>query len=324
MKNSALKVVLVILILVLVLTAPVGYLRLSSEEHDSYLTMAIAIDRENNTHIVWRCIPSLGGGWEDIWDDYRYGLHYRKLDKNMNIVIDDVKISSSGGLAASISVDSSQNAHIVYSKGRYCRIDSEGNIIRKDVDPSFHHGGWPLLVTHNDSIHLVRSCWDGVFYAKLNKNMSLIGNVTKLKLNTWAVPRYAGISMTSNDTVYICSSGGENLTYTEIDKNMNVLADNEKAKVILSTSEYHIVKDRYDDLVYVGIGCVDSNNEIHKFTGRGGKLYHQKIDVNGTVLTENVVLYPMLSYGTQVIIGVLITASIGIAVIFIILIKRSH
>lgn len=328
MKNSALKALLVILILVLMLTSTICYLRLTYEKEISYNCLALATDKEKNLHMLWEYLVPLNGPLGVQGNDM-YGLHYIKADENTNVIIEKVIRERGGVLGASISVDDSQSVHIVYSPGVYTKLDSNGNIVIKDKALPFLGVGWPLIVAYNSSSHVVFSCQAGevaVFYAKMDANMSLIGNVSRLKLEPWAAPRYAGISITSNNTLCICCKVGEGkANYTEITQDGKILADNEEAKVVMSTPTYLVVKDRYGDLVYVGsAGFIDKNNITHKLTAKDSRLYYQKIDINGTVLTENVVMSPTLSYGALIMIAVLIAASVAIVVISIILIKRWH
>ena len=147
----------------------------------SVTNSSIAVDSNNDVHIVWQSEKSNG------WDVY-----YRKLDSNGDALTSEIKLNSEGRSCntPSVAVDSGGNVHIAWWDDRneehfkpgqinweiyYKKLDIDGNTLTDDIRITNVELGsyYPsIAVDANNNVHIV---WydngyadSGIFYCKLS------------------------------------------------------------------------------------------------------------------------------------------------------------
>lgn len=119
----------------------------------------IAIDNENNVHVVW---------YQSGTDNT--GGFYRKYDANDTLVVDTRTLSTYNDAEPEVAVDSKGNAHIVYMTGivgepdtadtRYRRVSASGKLgDEKDIALNAGSAIYPdIAVGPDDTLHIA---WQG-------------------------------------------------------------------------------------------------------------------------------------------------------------------
>src|SRR5581483_9269354 len=115
----------------------------------------IAIDKNNNVHVVWYRSSGTTGGF------------YRKYDANNQLVVGTKKLTSLPDAEPEVAVDSGGNAHVAYMTGtsdhndvRYRRISANGDLgAEKDIANTGGHSIFPdISVDSNDEVDIA---WQG-------------------------------------------------------------------------------------------------------------------------------------------------------------------
>jgi hypothetical protein len=217
-------------------------IRLSIDPSDSF-SPEVAIDSYGNIHIVW--VDNRDGNDE---------IYYKKLDSNMNILINDTRLTfdsnQSGG--PTIAIDSNNDVHIVWSD---YNLENSGN----------------------------------VWYTKLDGYGNvLIGNtiINDAILEIWgALKPCLGIDSCDNIYVFWCNGEGAwdygEIWFTKLDNKGNVLIDDKLIVEQWSVNHPTITIDSNDDIHLVWGDTRDDPDRIHK------EIYYKKINKNGTILVND-------------------------------------
>ena len=152
--------------------------KMVSDDNDDWSEpVRMAIDSDDNMHLVWR--------------EYNTALFYAKIDNDGNKIIDDVMLASgnfSGRPSVSVAVDSNNNAHIAWNDDEntdsyetyYKMLDgSDGNtlidatLITPDDDEK--STGQSIVVDYEDKVHIIwldqRGDGQAVYYTKLDPSL---------------------------------------------------------------------------------------------------------------------------------------------------------
>jgi murein DD-endopeptidase MepM/ murein hydrolase activator NlpD len=257
---------------------------------------SIAIDSQNNVHIVWKagyCVRD----WWGFTDCYE-GVFYTKLDANGNRLADKLLWSATYPTWSNephlhyphIVVDSNDNLHVsLWEQAgsiRYLKLDNEGNILaqRKSIttgrEPS-------ISVDSQDNVFL--AFFDAsdvaIHLMKLDNEGNIVIDSTKVSntLNRWeAQPRIA-IDSTNNIHLVWQDTDADStwqLYYMKLDNGVNAVVED---KVITNRSPISDW-DWIEDLS----ATIDSSDNIHITwpDNRDGNLeiYYLKIDNSGNPL----------------------------------------
>jgi hypothetical protein len=209
--------------------------------------LAIAIDSEDNLHIVWE-----DGRDEEVfaYEHPTWGvnvaleskIYYAKFDSNGQRLVNDTSISSGGGESASIEIDSSDNVWVTYwMNGSYAlKLTKEGEVM---LEEKLHHrtlGGTAIAMGSDDGVYL---SWDE------------------------------------------CEHGQCYRYFMTLDTDGNVLTGVTNVSIVTLVPGFPIVLDGNGKQVYLGHeGVTDSNNNIHQITGSESyDLFYAKINNVGEI-----------------------------------------
>lgn len=250
--KGSLRVPLVVTMLVLLFLSGLNLAASSSGDlevdYDTVRNLGIAIDSEDNLHIVWE------DGRDDevfIYQHPTWGLnvalgtkiYYAKFDSNGERLVDDKSISSGGGESASIEIDSYDNVWVTYwMNGSFAlKLTKMGNVT---MEKELHHrteGGTAIAIGSDDGVYL---SWDE------------------------------------------CERGQCYRHFMTLDIDGNVLTGVTNVSHVTPISGFQVVLDGNGEYVYLGPeGVTDSNNNIHQITGsRSYDLFYTKINNAGEVM----------------------------------------
>ena len=152
--------------------------KMVSDDNDDYSEpVRMAIDSDDNMHLVWR--------------EYGTALFYAKIDNDGNKIIDDVMLASgdfSGRPSVSVAVDSNNNAHIAWNDDEntdsdetyYKMLDgSDGSTLIDATlitpNDGYKSKGQSIVVDHEDKVHIIwkdqRGDGQAVYYTKLDPSL---------------------------------------------------------------------------------------------------------------------------------------------------------
>lgn len=188
-----------------------GEVRVGNARGRSSEKPSIAIDSNNNVHVVW--------GNDDV-------IYFKKLDDNGNDLTGDIRISQGfSAVRSSIAIDSNNNIHIVWQDARrshkwdiyYKKLDNDGTDLTgeiKLINAKRYCNHPSIVVDSNNNVHIA---WEDdrneerfkagminyeIYYKKLDNNGNdLTGDlrVTNAKLQSV----FPSIAVDSNNNVHI-------------------------------------------------------------------------------------------------------------------------
>ncbi|MFQ6059979.1 MAG: hypothetical protein ACE5KV_01615 [Thermoplasmata archaeon] len=267
----------------------------SEEDLPQVENLEVAVDSEDNLHIVWED----GRDGEHYVIDGRYlgtRVYYTKFDSDGKRLINDKPITSGGGGYQSIEVDSADNVWVAYRmNGSFLlKLDTEGEkVLERKVLTQIDSS---VLVTigSDDNVYLSwNECWQlncFRYYMALNSDGDILTDSTNVTLVTpisgfpvvlddngkYVYLGKAGVT-DSEGNIHIVqtqgSMGYRNLFYTKINSSAEVEIDN-----IQVTSdgiwEWNLKVD------------IDSSNNVHVAAEAGIGLGYVKLDNMGNVLRK--------------------------------------
>jgi hypothetical protein len=223
--------------------------RLTAVEDHSSLKPRIAVDSQNNTHIVY--------------NDYRHGppeLHYIKLDPEGNVLVDEKQVTLADTMSTNlgdIACDSQDNIHVVWSDVRdtgqpvsnleiyYKKLDNNGNNLVDDtrITVAPYYSVYPAIaVDPSDNIHIAwceemefGSIWqEEVFYTKLDNNGNTLVDDIAVTESDGEESLFPDIAVDSQGNVHIMWIDDRNETgtqqnqdywYSKLDNDGNTIVD---------------------------------------------------------------------------------------------------
>jgi hypothetical protein len=265
-------------------------------DYDVVKDLGIAVDSEDNLHIVWE------DGRDDevyIYQHPTWGsnvavetkIYYAKFDSNGQRLMDDKSISSGGGEAPSIEIDSNDNVWVTYwMNGSYAlKLTKEGDVMWEKV---LHHrtlGGTAIAIGSDDSVYL---SWDECERQRCYRhfmaldtdgnaltgvtNVSLVTPISGFHITLDGNGKYVylgseGASDSNNNIHLITGSASYDLFYTKI-SNIGEIEVN-RTQINLS--------GKWDASPRVSI---DASDNVHVVAETWGNIGHFELDNSGNVL----------------------------------------
>jgi len=133
--------------------------RLTPTDSSLSSSPAIAVDTNNNVHIIWK--DERDGNWE---------IYYTKLDNAGNTLVDDTRLTTASGYSwcPAIAADTNNNVHITWEDERdrnweiyYTKLDNTGNTLVDDTRLTTDSAqSWTpeIAVDTNNNVHI--TWWD--------------------------------------------------------------------------------------------------------------------------------------------------------------------
>lgn len=118
------------------------------------------LDGQQNIHVFW-------SDWRDYGNHYRNELYYKKLDKDGNTLIEEMRLTEVDGLNSGVptaGMDKEDNLHIFWPDSRdgvsqlyYMKLDNDGNVIvpARKVDTRGNIRAFSSIVDVRGDNHLV-------------------------------------------------------------------------------------------------------------------------------------------------------------------------
>lgn len=211
-----------------------------------------ACDSQDNIHIVW----------DDIRDSGpipNMEIYYMKLDNMGNTLIDETRITHfpHNSLYASMTIDSSDNVHIVW-----CEEVNVYNILQEEI-----------------------------FYTKLDNNGNTLVNDLALTESDGEESLFPDIEADSNGNIHVVWLDDRNETgttkcqdvyYTKLDNNGNTIIDDTKIFVRGDFYRPNIIIDS-NDMIHLACGSlIGWKGNVYK------QIYYVKMDNDGDPLFEEI------------------------------------
>jgi len=254
---------------------------------------SIAIDSQDNVHIIWAQKLSQFVG----------EVFYTKLDRFGNTLVSNRQLTNFSGIfgfTSSIVIDKFDNVHIVWLYDqmgtslygvRYTRLDANGTIV---VNGIFLQGapGTELAVDSHGNL-LVAGRRDEIYYRKFDGTGNALTSLMQIS-NSFPVwePLDIKIAVDSNDTAYIVwmeeylypspQPPDSHIKYSAIHSNGNSSMSNYQLDYGMSRSDRPDITIDEEDNVFISW---DSNFN-------GGNIYLSKISKNGTFIFDR---FPVLN-----------------------------
>ena len=183
----------------------VGATRITMASGDSWWPY-LDVDNDGNVQIAW--YDTRNGNGE---------LYYTKLDNNGNTLVDDTRLTFSGGAygAPTLEVDNSNNIHIVWPDNRngygalyYTKLDKDGNTLIDDTLITISNGGGGYLadIDNEGNDHITwpdnRDGNDEIYYCKLDNDGSKIVEDTRLTFDN-AESWHPRLYVDNNQSIHI-------------------------------------------------------------------------------------------------------------------------
>jgi len=245
------------------------------------LNPSIAIDNDNNVHVVWL----------DYRDGGRRGIYYTKLNNDGNIIVNDIRLTAHPSMSydPSIAIDSHNNIHIIWSEYEdgdveiyYEKLDNNGNTLVDDKrlteDPERSENP-SIAIDSKDNVHIVWQDYrDGnyeVYYKRLDNNGNTIVPDKILLDNDAKSSEYPSIAIDSKDNIHIVwqdyRDGNADVYYKNFSEDIE---DIERVEDVRLTNDSE--SSESPSIV------IDNNNNVHVvwLTHRGEiyEIHYKKFD----------------------------------------------
>jgi uncharacterized membrane protein len=243
----------------------------------------VTVDDAHNSHIVWQ----RSGYWTKTFD--RTG---QALSKEVFITPHVVRGYGSADrypLGPTVAIDSSQNIHVVWDDGWmnvfYQKFDSEGNPISSEihvgnVDSTASHVPAVAVDPINDLIHIVHEDYEyqceDIVYGKYDQNQKVLVNEVAISSDVSSHAEHETLTTDANGYIHVAFGSSTGAWWRKVDQ--NGVARGQSVN-IFSTPTYKIA-----DV------AVTPNGDVHLVWEDGGQIYYTRLDNNGTVLNQNVVI----------------------------------
>ncbi len=254
--------------------------------------MAIATDSEDNLHIVWddgrdEGLHSLDGTF------LRTRVYYSKIDSNGKEIVPDKPISSGGGIAPLIEIDSADNVFVAYvMNGTFLvKLNTDGEkILEKKVLEQMPLT-MSLTIGSDDDVYLSwLECSQGLcfqYYIILNSDAESVLGMTNVS-QTSSIPGFPVVldqnsqyvylgedgSVDTNGNIHVIKHQNDYLHFTKIDQNGVVIINNTQ---IPGTAEWSVPL----------MLSLDSDDDIHITGITSSGIGYMKLNQTGNVTTSN-------------------------------------
>jgi len=304
---------------------------------------AIAIDSENNIHMVWR---------DNI--DGRPRVYYMKLDERGQVLVNTTRLTNGTySFYPTIAIDSRDNIHIIcWDRGKnwdvsYFKLDKEGNVLIGETKLAESrelgkYGELDIAIDSKDNINIVFTYkklkeQDEVLYMKLDKNgVKLIENTRPVHYEHSFLP---SISVDSECNVHLVWTDGRfhnlEICYMRLDEGGMKLIDTTRVTkswagswrpsiMIDSKDKIHLTWMRFSqsgfDILYKDTVAPIPPSILSSFLNRFGF-------ENGEDALVSIAFYSLIAFGYSIILlavipGNLITIILGTGFVYIM--KKFH
>jgi hypothetical protein len=297
MKKEKASLIAIVVSLAVLLSGLVAYLAINlPSESDEDLPivehLGIAIDSEDQLHVVW------DDGRDDeiyIFDNWYLTtrVYHSKFDSDGQRIIDDVPITSGGGRYPSIEIDSDDSIWVSYlMDGSFLmKLNPEGeNLLERRVLDQYDA---PLMVSigSDDNIYLSwNECWQLQcfrYYMALDTNGDILTDRTNVSLVT-PIPGIPVVLDDNGKFLYLDNEGG-----TDASNNIHIVSRSQSNELYYTrrggTGGIIVNNTRISsDEVWRSLSkvVIDSYDDIHVLASTRSGLGYLKLDNMGNVLSE--------------------------------------
>jgi uncharacterized membrane protein len=243
----------------------------------------VTVDDNQNSHIVWQ----RSGYWTKTFD--RSG---QALSKEVFITPHVVRGYGSPDrypLGPTVAIDSNQNIHVVWDDGWmnvfYQKFDAEGNAVSDEihvgnVDSTASHVPAVAVDPINDLIHIVHEDYEyqceDIVYGKYDQDQKVLINEVAISSDVASHAEHETLTTDEFGYIHVSFGSSTGAWWRKVDQ--NGVARGQSVN-IFTTPTYKIA-----DV------AVTPNGDVHLVWEDGGQIYYTRLDNNGTVQNQNVVI----------------------------------
>jgi len=243
----------------------------------------VVVDSSHNSHVVWQ----RSGYWTKTFD--RSG---QALSKEVFITPHVVRGYGSPDrypLGPQVAIDSNANIHVTWDDGwqncYYQKFDPDGNAMTDEI----HLGNVDNTASHvpaiavdpvNDYVHVVHEDYEyqceDIVYDKLDNNGKVLVNEVAVSADVSSHCEHCTLTTDIYGYIHVGFGSSTGGWHRKVDQ--NGVARGQSVNIFSSPS-YKLADP-----------AVTPNGDVHLVWEDGGQIYYTRLDNNGTIINQNVVI----------------------------------